>query len=41
MKTQPNLPEPAYDNNSVVSNVKNTVQLVSNVFKLARKIFML
>lgn len=41
MKTDPNLPEPTFNDNNVVKNFKNTVQLVSNVFKLTKKIFML
>lgn len=39
MKQQPNLPEPTLED--APSSIENTLQLVSGVFKLARKIFML
>jgi hypothetical protein len=41
MKTNPNLPEPTLTENTMFSNFKNTMRLVSNVLKLTKKIFML
>lgn len=41
MKTQPNLPEPTLDENHEFSSLDNTLELVSNVLKLTKKIFML
>ncbi len=41
MKTQSNLPEPTLSENHGFSYLENTLELVSNVLKLAKKVFML
>jgi len=41
MKTDSNLPEPTFNDTNVVINFKSTLQLISNVLKLTKKIFML
>jgi hypothetical protein len=41
MKTQPDLPEPTLNEDDVSSVLENTLELVSNVFKLAKRVFML
>ncbi|WP_296316003.1 hypothetical protein [Winogradskyella sp. UBA3174] len=42
MKTKnPNLPEPTLTENNLSSGFKNTLDLVSDVLKLAKKVFML
>lgn len=41
MKTNSNLPEPTLNGRHSDSNFKETLELVSNVLKLTKKIFML
>jgi hypothetical protein len=41
MKTQPNLSEPTFNEDDGSSVLENTLELVSNVFKLAKRVFML
>jgi hypothetical protein len=41
MKTNPNLPEPTLNEDQEFSYLENTLELVSNVLKLAKKVFML
>jgi len=41
MKTKPNLPEPTLKEDQESSIIENTYELVSNVFKLAKRVFML
>ncbi|PYE83239.1 hypothetical protein DFQ11_101671 [Winogradskyella epiphytica] len=41
MTTKPNLPEPTLNDDHEFSVIEDTMELVTNVFKLARKIFML
>ncbi|MDH7913650.1 hypothetical protein [Winogradskyella sp. SYSU M77433] len=41
MKTQTNLPEPTLQENHEFSYLENTLELVSDVLKLAKKVFML
>jgi hypothetical protein len=41
MKMQLNLPEPTLNEDHEFSYMENTLQLVSDVLKLARKVFML
>ncbi len=41
MHTNPNLPEPTYNENTLFSYIKDTMKFFSSVLKLVRKIFML
>ncbi|MCT4630140.1 hypothetical protein [Winogradskyella sp.] len=41
MKTKSNLPEPTLNENLLFSNFKSTMRVVSGVFKLTKKLFML
>ena len=41
MKTQINLPEPTLNEDYQFSALENTLELVSNVLKLAKRVFML
>ncbi|WP_458628149.1 hypothetical protein [Winogradskyella sp. PC D3.3] len=41
METKSNLPEPAFNEDHGFSVLENTVELVSSVLKLAKKVFML
>ncbi|WP_262887121.1 hypothetical protein [Winogradskyella litoriviva] len=41
MKSKPNLPEPTFNEDEEFSILENTFELVSNVLKLAKKVFML
>ncbi|WP_262886555.1 hypothetical protein [Winogradskyella schleiferi] len=41
MKTKSTLPEPTSNKENEFSVLENTLELVSNVFKLAKKVFML
>lgn len=41
MKSKPNLPEPTLNEDHGFSALENTFELVSNVLKLAKKVFML
>ena len=41
MKTKSNLPEPTLNENHEFSVLEDTIELVSNVLKLAKKVFML
>jgi len=41
MKTKSNLPEPTLNENQEFSYIEDTLELVSNVLKLAKKVFML
>ncbi len=41
MKTQTNLPESKLNEDQGFSSIEDTLELVSNVLKLARKVFML
>ncbi|WP_289846256.1 hypothetical protein [Winogradskyella psychrotolerans] len=41
MKTKSNLPEPTLTEDRGFSALENTLELVSNVFKLAKRVFML
>jgi hypothetical protein len=41
MKINSNLPEPTLHENEEFSILENTLELVSNVLKLAKKVFML
>ncbi|MFK7833293.1 MAG: hypothetical protein AB8B52_08455 [Winogradskyella sp.] len=41
MKTNPNLPEPTLNDEEQSSVLENTFELVTNVFKLAKRVFML
>ena len=41
MKTKSNLPEPTLNENQEFSFVEDTLELVANILKLARKVFML
>ncbi|WP_262508015.1 hypothetical protein [Winogradskyella thalassocola] len=41
MKTKSNLPEPTLNEDHGFSALENTLELVSNVLKLAKRVFML
>ncbi|MDN3491653.1 hypothetical protein [Winogradskyella bathintestinalis] len=41
MKSKSTLPEPTSNEDHGISVLENTFELVSNVFKLAKKVFML
>lgn len=41
MKAQPNLPEPTLNEDQQSSYLESTLELVSDVFTLAKKVFML
>ena len=41
MNTNSNLPETTYNEDLEFSFIENTLELVSNVLKLAKKVFML
>jgi len=41
MNTNTNLPEPTLNEDQESSILENTFELVSNVFKLAKRVFML
>lgn len=41
MKTKSNQPEPTFNEDQESSVLENTLKLVSNVFKLTKKVFML